>query len=182
MIAPDPSPTLTETPACGMNSWNEWTVFRETMSFHGVAHDRLLRVVADRDAAVRATVSTSLVPAEADRPIGVWCVPPVTNPVWRNRKMKRSRNPENRFGLESPRKGTRNCQASTRPGAWINDYSPSNEKGSQKSQEINGTRKVRSLDIRGHIGVRHVHVNGTPKCRRDVKLERLLFGFLNESD
>ena len=85
MIAPDPSPTLTETPACGMNSWNEWTVFRETMSFYGVAHDRLLRVVADRDAAVRATVSTSFVPAGADRRIGVWCVTPVNSPVWRNR-------------------------------------------------------------------------------------------------
>ena len=54
--------------------------------------------------AVRVTVSTSFVPAGADRQIGVWCVPPVTNPVWSNRKMKRSRNPEGRFGLESPRK------------------------------------------------------------------------------
>ncbi len=83
MIAPDPSPTITETPACGMNSRNEWTVFRETMSFYGVAHDRLPRVVADRETAVRATVSTSFVPAEADRPIGVWCVPPVTTPACR---------------------------------------------------------------------------------------------------
>lgn len=81
MIAPDPSPTLTETLACGMNSRNEWTVFRETMSFYGVAHDRLPRVVADSEAAVRATVSTSFVPAEADRQIGVWCVPPVTTPA-----------------------------------------------------------------------------------------------------
>jgi hypothetical protein len=76
-----------------MNSRNEWTVFRETMSFYGVAHDRLPRVVADRETAVRATVSTSFVPAEADRPIGVWRVPPVTNPVWRNRNLKRTRNP-----------------------------------------------------------------------------------------
>ncbi len=74
MIAPDPSPTLTEAPACGMNSRNEWTVFRETMSFYGVAHDRLARVVADREIAVRATVSTSFVPAGADRQIGVWCI------------------------------------------------------------------------------------------------------------
>ncbi len=83
MIAPDPSPNLTETPACGMNSRNEWTVFRETMSFYGVAHDRLPRVVADSETAVRATVSTSFVPAGADRPIGVWCVPPVTIPACR---------------------------------------------------------------------------------------------------
>ncbi len=57
--------------------------FRETMSFYGVAHDRLSRVVADSDAAVRATVSTSFVPAEADRQIGVWCVSPVTIPACR---------------------------------------------------------------------------------------------------
>ena len=44
------------------------------MSFYGVAHDRLPRVVADSETAVRATVSTSFVPAEADRQIGVWCV------------------------------------------------------------------------------------------------------------
>ena len=103
MIAPDPSPTITETPACGMNSRNEWTVFRETMSFYGVAHDRLPRVVADRETAVRATVSTSFVPAEADRQIGVWCVPPVAIPVWRNRNLKRSRNPEP-LRPESPRR------------------------------------------------------------------------------
>jgi len=42
------------------------------MSFYGVAHDRLPRVVADSDAAVRATVSTSFMLAGADRPIGVW--------------------------------------------------------------------------------------------------------------
>jgi hypothetical protein len=47
------------------------------MSFYGVAHDRLPRVVADSETAVRATVSTSFVPAEADRQIGVWCVAPV---------------------------------------------------------------------------------------------------------
>lgn len=47
VIAPDPSPEITETPAfslrtCGMNSCFAWTVFRVTMSFYGVAHDRLL--------------------------------------------------------------------------------------------------------------------------------------------
>ena len=88
MIAPDPSPNLTETPACGMNSRNEWTVFRETMSFYGVAHDRLPRVVADSETAVRATVSTSFVPAEADRLIGVWCVPPVTIPACRKPQLE----------------------------------------------------------------------------------------------
>ena len=74
MIAPDPSPTITETPARGMNSRIAWTVFRETKSFYGVAHDRLSRVVGDSVTAVRATVSTSFVPGEADRQIGVWCV------------------------------------------------------------------------------------------------------------
>ncbi len=88
MIAPDPSPNLTETPACGMNSRNEWTVFRETMSFYGVAHDRLPRVVADSETAVRATVSTSLVLAEADRQIGVWCVPPETIPACRKPQLE----------------------------------------------------------------------------------------------
>ncbi len=88
MIAPDPSPNLTETPACGMNSRNEWTVFRETMSFYGVAHDRLPRVVADRETAVRATVSTNFVLAEADRQIGVWCVPPVTIPACRKPQLE----------------------------------------------------------------------------------------------
>ena len=88
MIAPDPSPTRTETPACGMNSRNEWTVFRETMSFYGVAHDRLPRVVADSETAVRATVSTSFVPAGADRQIGVWCVPPVTIPACRKPQLE----------------------------------------------------------------------------------------------
>ncbi len=57
--------------------------FRETMSFYGVAHDRLLEVVEGGDIAVCATVSTSFVLAEADRRIGVWCVPPVTIPACR---------------------------------------------------------------------------------------------------
>jgi len=78
VIAPGPSPRLTEIPALtmgtrGRNSRNEWTVFRETMSFYGVAHDRLLEVVEYGDVAVGATVSTSFVPAGADRQIGV-CV------------------------------------------------------------------------------------------------------------
>ena len=88
MIAPDLSPSITETPACGMNSRNEWTAFRETMSFYGVAHDRLPRVVTDRETAVRATVSTSFVLGEADRRIGVWCVPPVTIPVCRKPQLE----------------------------------------------------------------------------------------------
>ncbi len=77
-----------------MNSRYEWTVFRETMCFYGVARDRLLEVVEGGDVAVRATVSTSFVPAGADRRIGVWCVPPVANPALRNRKLKRSRSPQ----------------------------------------------------------------------------------------
>ncbi len=76
-----------------MNFRYEWTVFRETKSFYGVAHDRLLRVVEDRDVAVRATVPTSFELAGADRQIGVWCVTPVDNPACRNRNLKRSRNP-----------------------------------------------------------------------------------------
>jgi len=71
-----------------MNSWNEWTVFRETKSFYGVAHDRLPRVVADSDVAVRVTVSTNFVLAEADRQIGVWCVPPVTIPACRKPQLE----------------------------------------------------------------------------------------------
>jgi hypothetical protein len=63
-----------------MNSRYEWTVFRDTMSFYGVAHDRRIEVVEDGDVAVCATVSTSFVPAGADRPIGVWVHPLVTTP------------------------------------------------------------------------------------------------------
>ena len=106
-----------------MNSRYEWTVFRETMSFYGVAHDRLPGVVTDREPAVRATVLTSLVLAEADRPIGVWCVPPVTSPAGRNRNLKRTRNPK---AASIPRllAGTRCSRVSTRPGAWSSVYSP----------------------------------------------------------
>jgi hypothetical protein len=57
-----------------MNSRYEWTVLRETMSFYGVAHDRLLEVVECGDVAVCVTVSTSFAPAGADRQIGVWCI------------------------------------------------------------------------------------------------------------
>ena len=63
------------------------------MSFYGVAHDRLLEVVEDGEIAVRATVSTSFVPAGADRTIGVCCIRryPVRGC---NRKLKRPRNPK----------------------------------------------------------------------------------------
>jgi hypothetical protein len=46
VIAPDPSPQRTKTSTFqrGMNSWYEWTVFRETMSFYGAAQNRLIRV------------------------------------------------------------------------------------------------------------------------------------------
>jgi len=57
-----------------MNSQYEWTVLRETTSFYGVAHDRLVAVEEHGDVAVCATVSTSFVPAGADRQIGVWCI------------------------------------------------------------------------------------------------------------
>gem|GEM_PF-6220220 len=86
VIAPDPSPEITETPAfsprtCGMNSCFAWTVFRVTMSFYGVAHDRLLFASSDGSRgglrlAIRATVSTAFASAEADRQIGVWCITP----------------------------------------------------------------------------------------------------------
>ncbi len=101
--------------------------------------------------AVRATVSTSFVPAEADRPIGVWCVPPVINPVWRNRNLKRTRNPR-------PLRSKSSRRLPLQPhfdSDWSVDQrllaGPRRE--SQKSQKIIGTRNVRSLDIRGHIGV-----------------------------
>ena len=150
MIAPDPSPTLTETPALtlrtrGMNSRNEWTVFRETMSFYGVAHDRLPRVVVDRETAVRATVSTSFVPAGADRRIGVWCVPPVTSPAWRNRNLKRTRSPK-AASVSSLLAGTRYSKASTWAPTWIT----SNWRihgGKSRKPEKNETRNIRSLDM-----------------------------------
>ena len=44
------------------------------MSFYGVAHDRLIRVVEDRGNAVRVTVSTRYMRVGADRLIGVWCI------------------------------------------------------------------------------------------------------------
>jgi len=44
------------------------------MSFYGVAHHRLVKVVEDDDAAIRVTVSTSFTLAGADRRIGVWCI------------------------------------------------------------------------------------------------------------
>ena len=84
VIAPDPSLDITETPAfsprtCGMNSYFAWTVFRVTMSFYGVAHDRLLLASSDGSrgglrSAIRVTVSTAFASAEADRQIGVWCI------------------------------------------------------------------------------------------------------------
>jgi len=64
------------------------------MSFYGVARDRPSRVVTDSGPAVRATVSTSLALAEADRQIGVWCVPPANRSAKRNRTLKRTRSPE----------------------------------------------------------------------------------------
>jgi hypothetical protein len=57
-----------------MNFRYEWTASRETMSFYGVAHDRLATSRGGRQLAVRVTVSTSFVPAGADRLIGVWCI------------------------------------------------------------------------------------------------------------
>lgn len=102
VIAPDPSPEITETPAFslrtrGMNSCFAWTVFRVTMSFYGVAHDRLLLASSDGSrgglrSAIRATVSTAFAPAEADRQIGVWCIMPGSLLVCCNRNVKRSRN------------------------------------------------------------------------------------------
>ena len=75
-----------------MNSRYAWTVFRETRSFYGVAHDRLLGVVDSET--VRATVSARFALAGAERLIGVWCVPPVTSPACRNRYPKRPRSPK----------------------------------------------------------------------------------------
>ena len=105
-----------------MNSRTEWTVSRETMSFYGVAHDRLPRVVADREIAVRATVSTSFVPAEADHQIGVWCVPPVTTPACRKPQPETIAQSKSRFG-PSFLAGSRDSRTLTQTGAWINVYS-----------------------------------------------------------
>jgi len=57
-----------------MNFRYEWTASRETMSFYGVAHDRLIPVVENGDVAVRVTVSTGFASVGADRQIGVWCI------------------------------------------------------------------------------------------------------------
>ena len=147
MTAPDPSLCLTETPACGMNSRKEWTVFRETMSFYGVAHERL--------SGVGATVSASFMLIEADRQIGVWCVPPVANPVWRNRNLKRTSIPElirsessRRLPLQPQFDSDKSVdpRALTRPRGL-----------SQKNRKIIGPIAVCILDIRGHIGV-------SPEC------------------
>lgn len=116
-----------------MNSRNEWTVFRETMSFYGVAHDRLSRVVADRETAVRATVSTSFVPAEADRQIGVWCVTPVTTPACREPQPETIEQSKSRFG-PSILAGSRNSRTLTQTGAWINVYSRVHEGESRKPE------------------------------------------------
>jgi hypothetical protein len=62
------------------------------MSFYGVAHDRLIRVVEDRGNAVRVTVSTRCTRVGADRQIGVWCIRRSPAGRW-NRKLKRTRNP-----------------------------------------------------------------------------------------
>ena len=57
--------------------------------------------------------------------------------------------------------GTRYGRTLTRPGAWISVYSRVHGGRVKKSQKINGTRNVCSLDIRGHIGVSHVSRTAT---------------------
>ena len=79
------------------------------MGFYGVAHDRLPRIVDSET--VRATVSASFVPTEADRPIGVWCVPPVTTPAYRNRNPLQPRVNSTWSGAKS----TRNSGQSKKP-------------------------------------------------------------------
>ena len=90
MIAPDPSPEITETLALfartrGMNSCFAWTVFRVTMSFYGVAHPP--SEIADECHSLGSVRA-----AEADRQIGVWCITPGSLLVCCNRNVKRSRN------------------------------------------------------------------------------------------
>ena len=134
-----------------MNSRNEWTAFRETMSFYGVAHDRLPRVVADRETAVRATVSTSFVSGEADRRIGVWCVAPVTIPARRKPELEtlaQSRTASAQVSSQTPVQMHFGSHRSVEQRRFAH---PRRE--SQKSQKIIGAMNVRSLDIRGHIGV-----------------------------
>jgi hypothetical protein len=76
VIAPDPSPQRTKTPTFqhGMNSRNEWTVFRETMSFYGAAQIDSSESNTTERTSVRVAVSTSFVLTGADRLIGVWCI------------------------------------------------------------------------------------------------------------
>lgn len=143
MIAPDPSLCLTETPACGMNSRKEWTVFRETRSFYGVAHDRLARV--------GATVSASFLLIEADRQIGVWCVPPITNRGWRNLNLKRTRSPEPIRSVSSRRLPLQPYFDSDRS---VDPRALTRPRGlSQENRKIIGPIDICILDIRGHIGV-----------------------------
>lgn len=145
MTAPDPSLCLTETPGCGMNSRKEWTVFRETMSFYGVAHERL--------SGVRATVPTSFLPAGADRQIGVWCVPPVTSPVCRNLNLKRTRNPKP-IRSESSRRLPLQPQSDSDQS--VDPHALAGPRGlSQKNRKIIGPMDIGILDISGQIGVSH---------------------------
>jgi hypothetical protein len=79
VIAPDPSLDITETPTRGMNSHIAWTVFRVTMSFYGVAHDRLPLGPSDqgRGGSRVRNPCHSLRRRElpqTDRQKGVWCI------------------------------------------------------------------------------------------------------------
>ena len=96
VIAPDPSPDITETPISGMNSpfcldgvqGNDELLRRGTRSTYAPMSDESR---GGSRYAIRATVSTACAPPEADRQIGVWCITQAL--TWTcNRNVKRSRN------------------------------------------------------------------------------------------
>ena len=96
VIAPDPSPQRTKTPTLtrGMNSRNEWTVFRETMSFYGAAQNRLIPVEYNGEN-VRLRRCLDQLRADRGRPSDRGLVhPPVNHYTECNRTEKRSSNPE----------------------------------------------------------------------------------------
>jgi hypothetical protein len=151
VIAPDPSPRRTETPTLihagthGMNFRYEWTVFRETMSFYGVT-DATSR---DERQTRRSCHSLDQPRAGRGRPSDRGMVHP---PV---RMMK----PQAKQTSNLTAAIVLSLLADTRypPGIECFEGSQPNcdcWRRVKKGKKI-GARSVRSLDIGGHIGVRH---------------------------
>ena len=144
--------TVTETPARGMNSRFAWTVLQGNDEFLRRGTRSTPTGRGGLRCASRATVSIGFAPAEADRLIGVWCVPPTIPLASRNRNLKNARTIDSPFGPESLRRLPLQPPSDSFR-AWINVHSRVHEREKSESQKINGTRNVRSLDFRGHIGV-----------------------------